>query len=101
MIEIVIQRQNGHIIGYEVKGHAGEIGTSIVCAGVSTLAQTTLKGLDKYNLLASYKVENGKLQGRVTEITALTDALLETMLIGYYDILGVAPNDVCIQEQEV
>ena len=126
-IEITVYRnREGRIFGYSVSGHYGQRGSSIVCAGVSILAQTTLKGLGEHlmrlhnlsendleGLLTyiNYKVAPGDLQVRLTtDLDDITDALLETMLIGLYDIYDERirendPDGVHIyeiqQEQEV
>ena len=48
-IEITVYRnKEDRIFGYTVAGHHGQRGSSIVCAGVSVLAQTTLKGLGEH-----------------------------------------------------
>lgn len=98
----VYRNKEGRIYGYTVSGHYGQRGSSIVCAGVSALAQTTLKGLgehfmrlhnlsekdlDRLSAYINYRVAPGDLQVRLTtDLDDITDALLETMLIGLYDI---------------
>lgn len=106
MIDINIYRNNeGHIVGYAVSGHQGERGSSIVCAGISVLAQSILKGLAEHfiNGLSygdvndedaeelkehlSYRIGDGELSVELKcEPDDVTDALLETMLIGMYDV---------------
>ena len=112
-IEITVYRnKEDRIFGHTVAGHHGQQGSSIVCAGVSVLAQTTLKGLGEHlmrlhNLSGSnpdslspylkYKVAPGDLQVRLTtDLDDITDALLETMLIGLYDIYDerIRENDL-------
>jgi len=102
-IEIHVYRnKEGRIWGYTVSGHYGQRGSSIVCAGVSVLAQTTLKGLGEHFMRSNgiseddveslsrylkYQVAPGDLQVKLTgSPDEITDALLETMLIGLYDI---------------
>lgn len=112
-IEITVYRnKEDRIFGYTVAGHHGQWGSSIVCAGVSVLAQTTLKGLgehlmrlhnlsrsnpDSLSAYLKYKVAPGDLQVRLTtDLDDITDALLETMLIGLYDIYDerIRENDL-------
>lgn len=99
MIKIKIYRNSaGRICGYDVTGHHGEYGSDIVCAGISSLAQTALKGVGQHlHRKVDYKIASGdlhvKLQGSPDE---LTDAILETMLIGFYDIQEYDPKGISI-----
>ncbi|WP_296732479.1 ribosomal-processing cysteine protease Prp [Anaerovibrio sp.] len=112
-IEISVYRnKEGRMYGYSITGHHGEYGSDIVCAGVSVLAQTTLKGLGEHFMRLNnisedtseelseylkYKVAPGDLQVRLMGAPDnITDALLETMLIGLYDIY-----ENCIQENDL
>lgn len=47
MIKIEIQRQNGKITYFEIKGHAdfSGYGDDIICAAVSSVGQMTINGL--------------------------------------------------------
>ena len=47
MIKIEIQRQNGKITYFEIKGHAefSEYGEDVICAAVSSVGQMTVNGL--------------------------------------------------------
>ena len=111
-IEINVYRnKEGRIWGYTVAGHSGERGSSIVCAGVSTLVQTTLKGLGEHFMRLNnismgdvdglshyleYRIAPGDLQVKlIGALDDITDALLETMLIGLYDIY-----DSCVREND-
>lgn len=49
MTSVQFIRTNGYFIGFNAKGHTGyaAAGRDIVCAGVSTLVQTTILGLEK------------------------------------------------------
>lgn len=112
-IEIAVYRnKEGQLFGYSVAGHHGQHGSDIVCAGVSVLAQTTLKGLGEHlmrkNHIADddreamsehlrYVIAPGDLQVKLMgQPDDITSALLETMLIGLYDIY-----DKCIQENDL
>lgn len=91
MIEVKIFRNpEGSIVGFDVLGHAGkdEVGKDIVCAGVSSLAQTAVLGLQKH-LKRQVKGcgKSGKLTARLQgKADDLTDAILETMLLGLQEI---------------
>lgn len=49
MIQVKIEEKDGHILSYEITGHAaaGEQGHDIVCAAVSVLGITTANNLHK------------------------------------------------------
>ena len=105
MIDIQIFRDaEGHICGYSVAGHWGKHGSSIVCAGISVLAQSALKGIGEHlSRSVDFHVESGDLRMRLKDKPdALTDAILETMLIGMKDVQGCDLKGVRISEiQEV
>lgn len=113
MIDIQIFRNaEGRIYGYAISGHHGERGKSIICAGISVLAQTTLRGLgehlsDKFledgmsdaeidkalEEFIEYRKSYGDLQVKLkVEPDEITDALLETMVIGMYDVKEYIPE---------
>ena len=60
MTTVTFYRKDGIIIGFKVEGHAGyaNIGSDIVCAAISTLAQATIMGL-KYVVGIDVLVEQG------------------------------------------
>ena len=64
MIDIQIFRDaEGHICGYSVAGHRGKHGSSIVCAGISVLAQSALKGIGEHlSRSVDFHVESGDLR---------------------------------------
>ena len=105
MIEIIIHRNSdSRICGYSVTGHHGEYGSDIICAGISSLAQAALKGVGQHlHREVDFKVASGDLHAKLKKNPDdLTDAILETMLIGMYDIREYDPENVIISEvQEV
>ena len=105
MIKIEIFRnQGGKVSGFKVQGHHGEYGTDIVCAGVSSLAQTALLGIGRHlHREVDYKVASGDLYMKLrSEPDDLTEAVLETMLLGLTEIARISPEAVHILEtQEV
>ena len=99
MIEIKVYRNSqGRISGYDVRGHHGEYRSDIVCAGISSLAQTALKGVGQHlHREVDYRVASGDLHARLKGVPdELTDAILETMLIGFYDIQEYDPDEISI-----
>lgn len=105
MIDIKIYRNaEGRISGYSVGGHHGEYGSDIVCAGISVLAQSALKGIGEHlKRDVNYHVSSGDLRMQLKGVPdANTDAILETMLIGMYDVMKYDLDGVRIKEvQEV
>jgi len=103
MIKIRIFRNTaGEITGFSVDGHANTApyGKDIVCAGVATLAQTAVLGLERYlKREITLDIADGKLLLELTaDPDALTGAILETMLIGLKEIANISPNSVRIVE---
>lgn len=91
MVTVTITRNTkGKIVQFEATGHAdfAKVGKDIVCAGVSTLLQTTIKGLQEYvQINLEISKEKGYLKVRIGEINQadiqlLSDAILETLVLG-------------------
>ena len=100
----VWKNSKGLIDSYEVSGHAGyrEEGQDIICSAVSALTQTPIYGLTNH-LKLQPEVEIKKDQGflRVTlqeEPNDLTEAILETMLLGMESIVRQCPKYVRIHQ---
>ena len=101
MIKIEIFRtEDGKISGYAVQGHNGEYGRDIVCAGVSSVAQTALLGIGEHlHRDVDFQVASGDLRMKLkSEPDDLTEAILETMLLGFTEIAKVSPKAVRIFE---
>ena len=96
MTTIIIKRQQNSIIQVECKGHSGyaDEGEDIVCAGISSITQTALLGLQKVaNVKVDYKIDEktGYLMFKIVEDLDEAkrrdcDAILETMLVGIKDL---------------
>jgi len=91
MIIVTITRNvKGKIIEFEANGHAdfAKAGEDIVCAAVSSLLQTTIKGLQEYvKINLDIRKEKGHLKVKIKEINQqsvqlLADAILETLVLG-------------------
>lgn len=104
MIEIeIFSCQNEKIIGFEVTGHSGTAvrGEDVICAGVSSLTQTALLGLGEYlHRDLDYSVASGKLSMKLRDTPdSLTEAILQTMLLGLIEIEKFSPKAVRISRQ--
>lgn len=94
MINVVVYRNNdGAITGFDVSGHAGfdDYGRDIVCAAVSSVAQTAVLGVRKVvKAKAISKSKSGYLSFELknNDENALSRAsdILETMYVGLKDI---------------
>lgn len=88
------------ITGFRVTGHAGTAprGQDIVCAGVSALTQSALLGLERWaERRISVTVESGKLTlNLIDEPDSLTQAILETMVLGLTEIVNIYPQSVSL-----
>ena len=103
MVTVTLTRKHtDSIIAVAVRGHADYAphGEDIVCAAVSTLAQTALLGLLRYAAHpVRYKIKTGSLSLELEkEPTAVTDTILETMTLGLEEIARNFPDRVQIQE---
>ncbi|MBC8014476.1 MAG: ribosomal-processing cysteine protease Prp [Sporomusaceae bacterium] len=104
MIKIEIVRNSDQaMVGFRVTGHANTAphGHDIVCAGISALTQTTVLGLDRQlKKKVHLEIANGNLKMDLLDNPdALTDAILETMLIGLTEIGKQHPKSIRILER--
>ncbi len=94
MVKVKIYKNGDSYLGYELSGHSdfANIGEDIVCAGISTLAQTTLIAIEK--LVASNlpcEVKSGYLKvtypkNLTKEQQAKVDLLTKAMELGLLEI---------------
>lgn len=103
MIKIEIFRDlQGDVEGFKIVGHANTAphGKDIVCAAVSTLAQTALLGVESYlGKPVDYNISSGNLQMRLmSKPDELTNAIFETMILGLSEIENINPKSVQILE---
>lgn len=99
----VFSQADGKVSGFSVTGHSGtaDRGKDIVCAGVSSLAQTALLGIAEYlHREVDYDVASGKLIVRLKSAPDdLTEAIMQTMLLGLREIQKISPEAIHISEQ--
>ena len=82
-----------------VKGHSGyaDHGKDIVCAGVSTLAQTLIKSIDSLtDDDISYSIRPGNIEIRYTHLSDDSKKLIDAFFIGCGLIAGEYPDNVKI-----
>lgn len=106
MVKIKIySNQQGQVTACELTGHAdaGAKGHDIVCAGISALTQTALLGLAKHlKVKLTYEVKEGFLSFCLQEQpNDLTEAVLQTMIIGLSEIAKGYSKNVYIEYLEV
>ena len=95
MTDVTITRKNNHIVEVVASGHTGygEQGEDIVCAGISTLIQSSLLGLLQVaGINVKYTVNEQEGSLRFTLPQNLTDSerhdadvILNTLLCGLQD----------------
>jgi len=103
MIKIeIVRNTNQAMVGFSVTGHANTAphGRDIVCAGISALTQTAVLGLERQlRKKIHIKIADGHLtMSLLDNPDPLTDAILETMLIGLTEIGKINPKSVRILE---
>lgn len=103
----VIKDKNGKTSGFKVVGHSGYAaeGEDIVCAGISSIVQTTMLGLLKY-LPEEPRIvhEKGNVECFISEpCKELREAeiLIGTMLAGLAEIAAIYPEFCLIEEKIV
>ena len=104
MIKIeIVRNADQAMVGFSVTGHANTAphGQDIVCAGISALTQTAVLGLDRQlKKKVHVKIASGNLQmDLLDKPDTLTDAVLETMLIGLTEIGNLNSQSVRILER--
>ncbi len=109
MVKVIFEKSGEHFIGLRVSGHAysDKPGRDLVCAGVSTLAQTlvdaveALGGVSEEDIDCS--VESGFLEMRIkpSDANDVIDIVFKTMIIGIEGIQGTFPKYVKHRIKEV
>ncbi len=101
---VIFRNEEGKIAGFNSEGRAGlsPEGKDIVCAGVSSLMQTAVIGLEGYlKLEPRVEQDKGWLKCELERDYFLdreVDAILETMLLGLYSIEREYPDHLEIEE---
>ncbi|HBK68030.1 MAG TPA: ribosomal-processing cysteine protease Prp [Firmicutes bacterium] len=111
MTSVQFLTSDGHFIGFTAKGHTNyaSVGKDIVCAGVSTLVQTTVLGLEQLvGLKLRLKQEKGSgyfscliLQETDQEKLCQANFILNLMYLGLQQIAGEYQKYVEISIKEV
>ncbi len=101
MITVTIKRNSENAVaGVNVSGHANFAprGEDIVCAGVSALVQTAVLGLERHleRELDFWQKKNELRLELIEQPDELTQAILETMLLGLGEIAKLYPKSVRI-----
>ena len=92
MITVTVTRAGRRVNRVEIKGHAGyaKFNKDIVCAAISSIAQTALLGIMKYsdNKVDYTMGEDGYLRFTVPDgdNNEVVDAIVETMILGIKDV---------------
>lgn len=100
MIEIVICKDADNIRAFSVSGHSmyDDYGQDIVCAGVSTLAQSCMIGLEHVaGAIIRSEVRDGFLSVDVLESNEKAMTLLETMELSMKVICDTYPDNAHIE----
>lgn len=103
MVKIkIVRNSTGDITGFSVTGHANTAphGEDIVCAGISALTQTAILGLQNHlGRTCKLDIASGKLNLELCDAPdGLTDAILETMVLGLMEIAKINSQSVRMVE---
>lgn len=94
---IVITRHDGRI---SIQGHAGYAphGQDIVCAGVSTLAQTLIASIENLtNDKIEYEATPGMMEIRYRNLSGRSKTLIDSFFVGCDLIAAAYPNHVRVE----
>ena len=104
MISVTVTRKSGLIREITVSGHAeyATHGKDVVCAAVSSITQTALLGLMRYEDKVEYqREEDGYLHIVVPDgkNQSITQAIAETAVLGLKDIASGYGTFVKVEER--
>jgi uncharacterized protein YsxB (DUF464 family) len=88
--------------GITIAGHAGyaEPEKDIVCAGVSTLAQTLIQSVEELTTdKIEYDMQPGRVHIKFWSLSSETRALVSSFFIGVEQIAGAYPDNVKVIDQ--
>lgn len=102
MIKIRLFQGDTYYTGLQTTGHAptlmGKKGENILCAGISTLAQTLYIYLKERNYLRKGEIKNGYLEFTVKTPDEQTQQAFELVLTGFRDLQQQYPDYIELQE---
>lgn len=100
---------NGEIIGFNIKGHAGFAKNEeydMVCAAISAVGYTALGGLEELCGVNTYKEDDGNLamelpKNMTNDAWAKAQIILKTMVIGLKQIEDQYSKHIQVSFKEV
>jgi uncharacterized protein YsxB (DUF464 family) len=90
--------------GITIAGHAGyaEPGKDIVCAGVSTLAQTLIQSVEELTTdKIEYDMQPGRVRIKFWSLSSESRTLVSSFFCGVQMIAEAYPNNVKVIDQAV
>ena len=109
MVKVIVFREQGTVVGFELTGHAdqGAYGEDIVCAGISAITETALLGItDVLKLDAAWTREDGHLVCELSRDSAGEDLekaaiVFNTMIAGLTSLQQAYPKSLKFSYREV
>ena len=109
MVSVILFSHNSCLVGFQLKGHAncGAYGEDLVCASISSVAQTAILGItDVLKLDADITLQNGNCVCILKETTSdsdreRVDIVIRTMLCGLQSIASSNPKALKFLHREV
>ena len=109
MVKVIVFREQGTVVGFELTGHAdqGAYGEDIACAGISAIAQTALLGItDVLKLDAAWSQQEGHLRCELNRDTSPEDMakaaiVFNTMIAGLTSLQQGYPKSLKFSYREV
>ncbi len=109
MIKVDVTKADKHYYKLKLSGHAysDEPGRDLVCAAVSTLAQTVANAIEQIGKVPEkslgLKIKEGYLSLSIEQAyrSETTDVIFETFIVGIEGIEGTYPEYVRLRIEEV
>ncbi len=101
MIKINVKRSNKKVYELVIKGHANydDMGKDIVCAAVSTMAETTVNNIIVLDESIDYEENSGYLKIRVLKDTEVNEKLLNNLVMMLEDLQKEYPKNIEIRNE--
>ena len=102
MIKVKVKRQNENVYEIDIKGHADydDYGKDIVCASVSTMAITTVNGINVLDESIEFEENSGSLIIRVIKDTDINQKLLNNMIDELSELVSQYPKNIEIRNED-
>ena len=102
MIKVKVIKDSDMIKSVSILGHAmyADFGKDIVCASVSTMAITTVNGINVLDESIEFEENSGSLIIRVIKETDINQKLLNNMIDELSELVSQYPKNIEIRNED-